>query len=192
MGKSEDNSTKMLIEVTRTRIWKSVAISAGGRPVSRQSTSLHRVGGIEYGCFLTGHHGQQRRDRRIGSDCPQRTPFTLYARLAQIAGVPFENCELMGILRYAPGQEYFPHHDYLPEDAADYSEVKRSGQRIRTLLITLNDDYDGGETAFPVAGMRGYVRSVVVRRRCVPVAARYSDPAPRSGLLAGVGSGRAA
>ena len=75
--------------------------------------------------------------------------IAIYGRLAHFAGVPHENCELMGVLRYAPGQEYKPHHDYLPEDAADYSEVKRSGQRTRTLLIALNDDYKGGETAFP-------------------------------------------
>ena len=75
--------------------------------------------------------------------------IALYERLSHFAGVPFENCELMGILRYRPGQAYAPHHDYLPEDAADYSEVKRSGQRIRTLLVVLNDDFDGGETHFP-------------------------------------------
>ena len=77
------------------------------------------------------------------------TLIAIYARLAHIAGVPFENCELMGILRYTPGQEYLPHHDFLPEDAEDYSEVKRAGQRIRTLLISLNDGYEGGETTFP-------------------------------------------
>ncbi len=77
------------------------------------------------------------------------TLIAIYTRLSQYAGVPIENCELMGILRYTPGQEYKPHHDFLPEDAADYSEVKRSGQRIRTLLIALNDDYEGGETLFP-------------------------------------------
>ncbi len=75
--------------------------------------------------------------------------IAIYARLAAVAGVPRENCELMGVLRYQPGQEYKSHHDYLPEDAADYSEVKRSGQRARTLLVSLNDDFEGGETIFP-------------------------------------------
>ncbi|MEZ5894575.1 MAG: 2OG-Fe(II) oxygenase, partial [Parvularculaceae bacterium] len=73
----------------------------------------------------------------------------IYARLARAAGVPNENCELIGVLRYRPGQEYKPHHDYLPEDAKDYSEVRRAGQRARTLLVYLNDGYEGGETKFP-------------------------------------------
>ena len=59
----------------------------------------------------------------------------------------------MGILRYRPGQEYKPHHDYLPEDDADYSEVKRSGQRARTLLMPLNEGFKGGQTVFPRLGL---------------------------------------
>ncbi len=77
----------------------------------------------------------------------------IYARLAKAVGVPLENCELMGVLRYLPGQEYKPHHDFLPEDAADYSEVKRSGQRIRTLIVSLNDGFQGGKTIFPNLGL---------------------------------------
>ena len=75
--------------------------------------------------------------------------IALYERLARAAGVAWANCELIGVLRYRPGQEYKPHHDYLPEDDNDYSEVKRSGQRARTLLVSLNDSYEGGATVFP-------------------------------------------
>ena len=77
------------------------------------------------------------------------TLVALYRRLAMAAGVEWGNCELMGALRYRPGQEYKPHHDYLPEDARDYSEVRRAGQRRKTLLVSLNDAYEGGATVFP-------------------------------------------
>lgn len=79
--------------------------------------------------------------------------IAIYARLAEAAGIPVENCELMGVLRYQPGEEYKPHYDYLPEDAGDYSEVKRSGQRVRTLIAPLNDGFTGGETLFPKLGL---------------------------------------
>jgi len=79
--------------------------------------------------------------------------IALYERFSVFAGVPFPHCELMGVLRYQPGQQYLPHHDFLPEDAADYSEVKRSGQRTRTLLVSLNEGYGGGETVFPRLGV---------------------------------------
>jgi len=65
------------------------------------------------------------------------------------AGVQPQNGEFLALLRYQPGQEYYPHHDYLHEDTADYSKVKACGQRCATMLTYLNDDYTGGETAFP-------------------------------------------
>ncbi len=74
---------------------------------------------------------------------------SIYRRLALAAEIAWGNCELIGVLRYRPGQEYKPHRDYLPEDANDYSEVRRSGQRAKTLLVSLNDAYTGGATVFP-------------------------------------------
>lgn len=65
------------------------------------------------------------------------------------AGIRPEHGEFLALLRYRPGQEYYPHHDYLDEDAADYSKVKSCGQRRATILTYLNDDYVGGETNFP-------------------------------------------
>lgn len=80
--------------------------------------------------------------------------IAIWRKLCRTAGVPPERSELMGVLRYRPGEEYRPHHDYLPEDAADYSQVKRSGQRVATLLTPLNAGYEGGETVFPRLGLR--------------------------------------
>ena len=75
--------------------------------------------------------------------------IAIYRRLAAAAEVDWGNCELIGVLRYRAGQEYKPHRDYLPEDENDYSEVRRTGQRARTLLVALNDAYAGGATVFP-------------------------------------------
>lgn len=60
-----------------------------------------------------------------------------------------EHGEFLSVLRYRPGQEYYPHHDFLEEDAADYSKIKACGQRCATTLTYLNDDYEGGATNFP-------------------------------------------
>lgn len=59
------------------------------------------------------------------------------------AGIKPEYGEFLSLLRYRPGQEYYPHHDYLDEDAADYSKVKSCGQRCATALTYLNEDYIG-------------------------------------------------
>lgn len=65
-------------------------------------------------------------------------------RVAGLAGCSPDQGEFLSILCYRPGQEYRPHFDWLPPGA----EFDRSGQRIATALISLNDGYDGGETHF--------------------------------------------
>jgi prolyl 4-hydroxylase len=52
--------------------------------------------------------------------------------------------EPLHILRYAPGQEYRPHLDAL---------TGTTNQRRWTMLVYLNDDFEGGETAFPELGI---------------------------------------
>jgi len=90
------------------------------------------------------------------SDGAVLLPHTLDRPLIRIlnhinyaAGSKPEHGEFLALLRYQPGQEYYPHHDYLHEDTADYSKVKSCGQRCATVLTYLNDDYTGGETNFP-------------------------------------------
>lgn len=60
-------------------------------------------------------------------------------RVAAVTGTAYEQGEALQVLRYAPGQEYRPHFDYL--EGAD-------NPRPYTALIYLNDGYEGGATAF--------------------------------------------
>ena len=61
-------------------------------------------------------------------------------RLAAISGTRVHQGEPLQILRYRPGQHYRRHYDFIP--GAD-------NQRVLTALLYLNEDYTGGETAFP-------------------------------------------
>ncbi|HET9231630.1 MAG TPA: 2OG-Fe(II) oxygenase [Vitreimonas sp.] len=73
------------------------------------------------------------------------------ARLGAVLGVPAVQYENPNILRYEAGQEFKPHYDALEPDKAGYhEELSRYGQRVATFLIYLNDDFDGGETSFPL------------------------------------------
>ncbi|NWG91369.1 MAG: 2OG-Fe(II) oxygenase [Parvularculaceae bacterium] len=66
-------------------------------------------------------------------------------RLARLARLPHEHGEALTILRYRPGEQYHPHHDFLgPNDPDLYVH----GQRIRTALLYLNEGFIGGETHF--------------------------------------------
>jgi hypothetical protein len=75
------------------------------------------------------------------------------SRIAVLAGVAVQNLEPSQILHYEVGQEFRPHHDFLDVRApALAQEVAERGQRALTVLVYLNDAYQGGHTAFPHLG----------------------------------------
>jgi prolyl 4-hydroxylase len=72
----------------------------------------------------------------------------LRARIEAIAG-PLR-FEASSILHYAPGQEFKRHYDYFDRALPGHlRELETKGQRVATLLVYLNDDFEGGETEFP-------------------------------------------
>jgi prolyl 4-hydroxylase len=71
----------------------------------------------------------------------------LNKRLAAASGSDVRAGEPLQVLHYAPGQQYHEHSDALPGVAADQ-------QRILTFLVYLNEDYEGGETSFPIVGLK--------------------------------------
>lgn len=79
----------------------------------------------------------------------------LRARIAAAVGLPTAVMELTKVLHYAPGERFNRHFDYLdPAVPGHQAEIGRRGQRIVTFLLYLNEDYEGGETDFPLAGVR--------------------------------------
>jgi hypothetical protein len=73
------------------------------------------------------------------------------ARISAATGLPLPLFETSQVLHYAPGQEFRPHHDFFDPHNPGHAEQLDRGQRIATFLVYLNDDYRGGETAFPAA-----------------------------------------
>lgn len=76
-------------------------------------------------------------------------------RISAACARPVTAMEAPQVLHYAVGQEFRPHDDFLypelPDQAAD---IAAHGQRALTLLVYLNDDFEGGETDFPLLGLR--------------------------------------
>lgn len=70
----------------------------------------------------------------------------LNRRLAAASNTDVRAGEPLQILHYEPGQQYHRHSDALPHVAPDQ-------QRVLTFLVWLNDDYEGGETAFPAVDL---------------------------------------
>jgi hypothetical protein len=96
---------------------------------------------------------------RTSSSCridPAEEDFSvrlLQLRLAAAAGVRHCNSEHLSIIRYLPGEQYYPHHDYTPAGAVEHDKPQ-AGNRARTIFVYLNNVSAGGETDFPVANVR--------------------------------------
>lgn len=65
-------------------------------------------------------------------------------RVAQVSGTKPDAGEPLHVLRYAAGDEYKPHLDALPG---------AQNQRIRTVLLYLNEGFGGGATRFERIGL---------------------------------------
>jgi prolyl 4-hydroxylase len=77
------------------------------------------------------------------------------ARAALAAGVPQDHLEPPEVLNYSQGQQYRLHVDFFHPSLPHFADIIRErGQRTRTLLIYLNEDYIGGETEFPELGVK--------------------------------------
>lgn len=79
----------------------------------------------------------------------------LNRRIAKATQTSYDQGEPLQLLRYAPGQEYRPHFDFL--EAVD-------NPRPLTALVYLNDGYEGGATRFVKTGLevRGQIGDVLV------------------------------
>ena len=88
-----------------------------------------------------------RTSDSTGFSLPEENPalHALNRRLAAASGTDVSQGEPLQVLRYRPGQQYRTHSDALP--GAD-------NQRILTMLVYLNEDYDEGETCFVGSGLK--------------------------------------
>lgn len=107
---------------------------------------------LEPSVVVDNRTGRQVRDPvrtsdGVGFTWPLENPavHALNRRIAAASGTGVEQGEFLQMLRYRPGQEYKPHFDAIPGFA---------NQRVLTMLVWLNDDYEGGETLFMKNGRR--------------------------------------
>ncbi len=129
-GLLSDEECDEIIELANPRLARSETVdtSTGGNEINAARTSDGMF-------FNRGEHPVLAR---------------LEARIAALVNWPVENGEGVQILRYRPGAEYKPHHDYFdPALPGTPVILKRGGQRVGTLVMYLNTPARGGGTTFP-------------------------------------------
>jgi prolyl 4-hydroxylase len=123
-----------LVELSRPRLVRSETVinETGGSEVNTARTSD--------GMFFT--RGENSLCQRIEQ------------RVAALLRWPLVNGEGLQVLRYRPGAEYKPHHDYFdPIHPGTPTILSRGGQRVGTLVMYLNTPLRGGATTFPDVGL---------------------------------------
>jgi prolyl 4-hydroxylase len=75
------------------------------------------------------------------------------ARLAALARWPEERGEGLQVLRYDHGEEYRPHHDWIPDLPGVRKHMDVGGQRLATFVLYLSKVDSGGSTSFPAIGL---------------------------------------
>ena len=76
------------------------------------------------------------------------------ARIAEATGLPISAMEEPQVLHYTVGQQFSPHYDFFDPAAEGHAERLKAGQRLVTMVVYLNEDFEGGETDFPVLGYK--------------------------------------
>ncbi len=125
-----------------------VALMALAEPrLSRSETVDNNTGGSEVNAARTS-------DGMFFERGEHALIKTLEQRIAHLLRWPMENGEGLQILRYRPGAEYRPHHDYFdPVHPGTPRILERGGQRVGTLVMYLNTPAGGGATTFPEVGL---------------------------------------
>jgi prolyl 4-hydroxylase len=133
-GFLSEQECDQLVELSRPRLARSETVdtATGGSEVNAARTSS----GMFFGRGETALH--------------QR----IEARIAALLNWPVDHGEGLQILRYGPGAEYRPHHDYFdPDQPGTPAILQRGGQRVGTLVMYLNTPAQGGGTTFPDVGL---------------------------------------
>ena len=103
--------------------------------------------------------GTQYNDFRVAETTGFNTDLKAFRKIreviAQKTGLPIENQEPMSLIKYEVGGQFKPHHDAFHPNT-DYYEgtMRQGGQRVKTCLIYLNENFEGGQTEFPRMGYK--------------------------------------
>lgn len=129
----DDDECAQLIELARGRLRPSTIVDPrSGRDVA---------------------NGQRGSEGMFFRPAENELVARLDERLAELMNLPLSHGEGLQVLHYPTGAGSDAHFDFLlPTNTSNAASVARSGQRMSTLVVYLNDVPQGGCTSFPSAG----------------------------------------
>ena len=97
-------------------------------------------------------YGLKIHESRTSSGCffNNTEPFIcdIVERMSKYLNIDSKRIESLQGQKYEVGQFFKPHFDYIFSNI-EYHTIKQAGNREWTLLLYLNDNFEGGQTGFP-------------------------------------------
>lgn len=122
-----------------------------GRPALERATTYDPQSGK-----LRHQEGRSNDAALLGLGRMDMVLALVRARISALTGLPVQGFEDTQILHYTVGETFGAHVDYLDTSQPGYAaDVAKRGQRVLTVLVYLNEGYEGGETTFLSLG-RGF------------------------------------
>ena len=109
---------------------------------------------FEKSTILSGNNDSIRKSETAWLSKNDSVIKTIYKRFSTYYKFNIDNAEDFQVVKYEPGGFYNEHHDSCCDDTDHCRDFARqSGQRVLTILIYLNDEFEGGHTSFPNLGL---------------------------------------
>ena len=98
---------------------------------------------------MSGYESSIRKSKTCWLSKDDPTIRKIIQRVCDIDNVSIDNAEDLQVVKYKPNGYYNEHHDSCCDDNATCKDfIKRGGNRVVTMVIYLNDGFEGGATKF--------------------------------------------
>ena len=130
---------------TRPHVFKNIITPDEANYILSKAIPL-----FEESTILSGINSSVRKSKTAWLYHDDPVVYNIYSRLSKQFNFEIPNTEPLQIVKYEPGGYYNEHHDSCCDDNDHCKDFySNGGQRKLTILVYLNDDFEGGATYFP-------------------------------------------
>jgi len=131
-------------EFIEPKIYPNIISAEEAKYILEQSNNK-----FEDSVTLGGYDNSIRKSKTCWLKKEDNVIKNIVQKVCNIGNYKFENVEDLQVVKYEPNGYYNEHHDSCCDDSDSCKNfIKRGGNRVLTMVIYLNDGFEGGSTRF--------------------------------------------